>query len=109
MIEPGSTPGMAKDLALTLRPLDFSTRSVEHTSELQSRQYIVCRLLLGKQTSRLYVRHEARLATVRPAAEGIHHAIAGRHAHRTLLRLRALPCPPQPDTLLYALARVIYR
>src|SRR5947209_17242134 len=27
-----------------------STRSEEHTSELQSRQYLVCRLLLEKQT-----------------------------------------------------------
>src|SRR5258707_3568921 len=26
-----------------------STRSEEHTSELQSRQYLVCRLLLGKK------------------------------------------------------------
>src|SRR3712207_7030221 len=26
------------------------SRSEEHTSELQSRQYLVCRLLLGKQT-----------------------------------------------------------
>src|SRR3712207_6950700 len=28
-----------------------STRSEEHTSELQSRQYLVCRLLLEKKTS----------------------------------------------------------
>src|SRR3712207_6866105 len=28
----------------------FSGRSEEHTSELQSRQYLVCRLLLEKQT-----------------------------------------------------------
>src|SRR3712207_7479544 len=27
----------------------FSTRSEEHTSELQSRQYLVCRLLLEKK------------------------------------------------------------
>src|SRR3712207_7770012 len=27
----------------------IATRSEEHTSELQSRQYLVCRLLLGKQ------------------------------------------------------------
>src|SRR3712207_7809409 len=30
-------------------------RSEEHTSELQSRQYVVCRLLLEKKTSRLPV------------------------------------------------------
>src|SRR3712207_8370129 len=29
------------------------TRSEEHTSELQSRQYLVCRLLLEKKKSRL--------------------------------------------------------
>src|SRR5258707_6773998 len=34
-----------------------STRSEEHTSELQSRQYLVCRLLLEKK-KRTY--HEAR-------------------------------------------------
>src|SRR3712207_8409133 len=28
----------------------FDTRSEEHTSELQSRQYLVCRLLLEKKT-----------------------------------------------------------
>src|SRR3712207_7027120 len=32
-------------------PLSF-LRSEEHTSELQSRQYLVCRLLLEKKTSR---------------------------------------------------------
>src|SRR3712207_7923900 len=31
--------------------LDLNTRSQEHTSELQSRQYLVCRLLLGNNTS----------------------------------------------------------
>src|SRR3712207_7948066 len=30
-----------------------STRSEEHTSELQSRQYLVCRLLLEKKRTRL--------------------------------------------------------
>src|SRR3712207_8843680 len=33
----------------TLRVLYRSTRSEEHTSELQSRQYLVCRLLLEKK------------------------------------------------------------
>src|SRR3712207_7134883 len=31
-------------------------RSEEHTSELQSRQYLVCRLLLEKKKKKLYVR-----------------------------------------------------
>src|SRR3712207_8852083 len=30
-------------------PLHFAQRSEEHTSELQSRQYLVCRLLLEKK------------------------------------------------------------
>src|SRR3712207_8237176 len=31
-------------------PATVEERSEEHTSELQSRQYLVCRLLLGKKT-----------------------------------------------------------
>src|SRR3712207_8626628 len=34
--------------------LAHSRRSEEHTSELQSRQYLVCRLLLEKKKKRLY-------------------------------------------------------
>src|SRR3712207_8786585 len=35
---------------VTLRPIDkLRDRSEEHTSELQSRQYLVCRLLLEKK------------------------------------------------------------
>src|SRR2546422_6223840 len=33
----------------TLRPMDTETRSEEHTSELQSRLHLVCRLLLEKK------------------------------------------------------------
>src|SRR3712207_7789309 len=36
-----------------LRPVPVR-RSEEHTSELQSRQYLVCRLLLEKQTEETY-------------------------------------------------------
>src|SRR5258707_10537244 len=35
--------------AMTARRDDHSARSEEHTSELQSRQYLVCRLLLEKK------------------------------------------------------------
>src|SRR3712207_7882286 len=35
-------------------------RSEEHTSELQSRQYLVCRLLLEKHTARRAVRRPGR-------------------------------------------------
>src|SRR5947209_12040486 len=36
------------------RKLEFLSRSEEHTSELQSRQYLVCRLLLEKKKYSLY-------------------------------------------------------
>src|SRR3712207_7253940 len=36
-------------LATAHRRLDYQRRSEEHTSELQSRQYLVCRLLLEKK------------------------------------------------------------
>src|SRR3712207_7981280 len=41
-------PGSPFFLALS-RSVNFSERSEEHTSELQSRQYLVCRLLLEKK------------------------------------------------------------
>src|SRR3712207_7468776 len=39
---------------LLLRRPDDHQRSEEHTSELQSRQYLVCRLLLEKKKNILY-------------------------------------------------------
>src|SRR3712207_8813567 len=43
------------------REIVAALRSEEHTSELQSRQYLVCRLLLEKKKRRLFVRrHGAR-------------------------------------------------
>src|SRR3712207_8060449 len=45
----------ARDLGGEVRPREggdaSARRSEEHTSELQSRQYLVCRLLLAKKTS----------------------------------------------------------
>src|SRR3712207_8170572 len=38
-----------------------SPRSEEHTSELQSRQYLVCRLLLEKRKSKQTIVHNADL------------------------------------------------
>src|SRR3712207_8279126 len=38
-----------KDSAAWIFPTMASSRSEEHTSELQSRQYLVCRLLLEKK------------------------------------------------------------
>src|SRR3712207_7395846 len=45
--------------SLTVR---LRLRSEEHTSELQSRQYLVCRLLLEKKNSRLRVELRRRTA-----------------------------------------------
>src|SRR3712207_7341822 len=39
----------------SLIPGDWSCRSEEHTSELQSRQYLVCRLLLEKTNTLLHL------------------------------------------------------
>src|SRR5947209_14366384 len=48
---------------------DPSTRSEEHTSELQSRQYLVCRLLLEKKNKERVLQKE----TADSAAAGSHH------------------------------------
>src|SRR5258707_1982725 len=62
--------GMGVGAAMTgLRPVvdimfgDFLTltRSEEHTSELQSRQYLVCRLLLEKKKHAVYLCHATRI------------------------------------------------
>src|SRR3712207_6900705 len=37
----------------------LARRSEEHTSELQSRQYLVCRLLLAKKTNRKSITHNS--------------------------------------------------
>src|SRR3712207_7579289 len=42
-------PGAARRSGATPRPRAHAARSEEHTSELQSRQYLVCRLLLEKK------------------------------------------------------------
>src|SRR5258707_10702804 len=42
-----------------VRRTAFQHRSEEHTSELQSRQYLVCRLLLEKKKKKKALPHEA--------------------------------------------------
>src|SRR3712207_6908614 len=50
----GSKPGSVRWRATKLRTISPPpTRSEEHTSELQSRQYLVCRLLLEKKNTRV--------------------------------------------------------
>src|SRR3712207_7741166 len=41
-----------------------SSRSEEHTSELQSRQYLVCRLLLEKKKKKYNASHEKTLVVI---------------------------------------------
>src|SRR3712207_7573494 len=43
--------GVAPDALEQHRAAEHAARSEEHTSELQSRQYLVCRLLLEKKKS----------------------------------------------------------
>src|SRR3712207_7573280 len=54
MSTPGIRPfiassGLAETTCWSASALSVETRSEEHTSELQSRQYLVCRLLLEKK------------------------------------------------------------
>src|SRR5215203_6818107 len=42
------------------RPIASSSRSEEHTSELQSRQYLVCRLLLEKKKTRKFPKYNSK-------------------------------------------------
>src|SRR3712207_7751212 len=61
LLQPGGPGGHAGsdfglgDPALARAPV-AGTRSEEHTSELQSRQYLVCRLLLEKKKIKLHIR-----------------------------------------------------
>src|SRR5947209_2844242 len=54
---------------LERRSIETTTRSEEHTSELQSRQYLVCRLLLEKKKRKKHEATEHR-AHVRHGAAG---------------------------------------
>src|SRR3712207_8705803 len=60
--------GLLEELADVALVVDFAVqeapRSEEHTSELQSRQYLVCRLLLEKKTNTLSSQNSASVPTV---------------------------------------------
>src|SRR5258707_172448 len=64
------------------RPAQDTNRSEEHTSELQSRQYLVCRLLLEKKKKGPGDRTRAR-GDRNTAATHLQHAV-GRCRHLTL-------------------------
>src|SRR3712207_7964958 len=53
----GARVAQPRPLRTTRVGKDVALRSEEHTSELQSRQYLVCRLLLEKKKSTLIRRH----------------------------------------------------
>src|SRR5690554_2637853 len=48
----GAAPGEGSDFQLALKRYALTNRSEEHTSELQSRPHLVCRLLLEKKKKR---------------------------------------------------------
>src|SRR3712207_3609394 len=54
LVEPLSLDEAFVDLRAADSVTSFAPRSEEHTSELQSRQYLVCRLLLDKKTISAY-------------------------------------------------------
>src|SRR3712207_7562096 len=64
---PVSTPWRPRRLALSPRPpagpWADALRSEEHTSELQSRQYLVCRLLLEKKKKETQYTEIVRVTT----------------------------------------------
>src|SRR3712207_7995187 len=51
LMPPGAVPILYENVIWGGRLADAASRSEEHTSELQSRQYLVCRLLLEKNKS----------------------------------------------------------
>src|SRR3712207_7210200 len=54
---PMASDSPRSDMVLSVKP-NAHTRSEEHTSELQSRQYLVCRLLLEKKKPCGDTRHD---------------------------------------------------
>src|SRR3712207_7734270 len=60
-----SAAGVVKRLArASCTTLAASPRSEEHTSELQSRQYLVCRLLLEKKKKRIHKQQPTTSSTI---------------------------------------------
>src|SRR3712207_8857509 len=55
--KPSSFNSFSPSRRLSCAPFGISPRSEEHTSELQSRQYLVCRLLLEKKKRHIRLLH----------------------------------------------------
>src|SRR3712207_7681754 len=62
---------------------DKLTRSEEHTSELQSRQYLVCRLLLEKKKTLIIGNEECRCTPI--ASANGSYSLSGRVESKSLL------------------------
>src|SRR3712207_8145790 len=59
ILEETSAVQFARNATLPLVSAEYTYRSEEHTSELQSRQYLVCRLLLEKKKHRTLINHSS--------------------------------------------------
>src|SRR3712207_7484148 len=57
---PGALRSRSRPPPASRPPRERSPRSEEHTSELQSRQYLVCRLLLEKKNKQIKFRQHRR-------------------------------------------------
>src|SRR5258708_14217973 len=62
LLPPGIQSRPQPDRAVLRQAQDASARSEEHTSELQSPDHLVCRLLLEKKKNRCY--HDRRLLSL---------------------------------------------
>src|SRR3712207_7240737 len=61
----GREPDVRPTARFSAAALSVRSRSEEHTSELQSRQYLVCRLLLEKKNnSKLLINYQLRLPRI---------------------------------------------
>src|SRR5258707_1746358 len=84
VVPPQNTPRIPPSYKLTFSPRASSrkSRSEEHTSELQSRQYLVCRLLLEKKQKLAY--HECiNMADQHRQHHGRAHAVHHHACHHT--------------------------
>src|SRR3712207_253166 len=92
-----SVNAMASNLTNQVRNI-ADVRSEEHTSELQSRQYLVCRLLLEKKKS-----HLLSSSKIRPTTHILRYELLRLQTHTTLTPVsftnKALLLYPQPFNL----------
>src|SRR5439155_5277368 len=66
--DPGATDRIGELVRRGIPVLAYGSRSEEHTSELQSRGHLVCRLLLEKKKERPHIRGWLQLGGAGPRA-----------------------------------------